>query len=156
MWCGYTVGNRHLQAAYRGVLRILDTTSTASATLPEVGYFDVDPASNASGYSGTWMVLPYLKNGVVPVQSIGVGLFLVRPHRQPRPDPGPGPCPGGVRTSGVQQRRTLRHLRRLPRGADSPADRARPEHGDPAGHRSRRSSHRLSAGTHQPMHVRAA
>ncbi|MEU4425678.1 choice-of-anchor B family protein [Actinoplanes sp. NPDC024001] len=76
---GYTVGNRHFQASYRGGLRILDTTAAASARLPEVGYFDVDPASNASGYSGSWMVLPYLRNGVVAVQSIGVGLFLVRP-----------------------------------------------------------------------------
>ncbi|MEV6596358.1 choice-of-anchor B family protein [Actinoplanes sp. NPDC051346] len=76
---GYTVGNRHFQASYRGGLRILDTTSAASARLPEVGYFDTDPASNAKGYSATWMVLPYLKNGVVAVQSIGVGLYLVRP-----------------------------------------------------------------------------
>jgi choice-of-anchor B domain-containing protein len=76
---GYTVGNRHFQASYRGGLRILDTTNAASASLPEVGYFDVDPSSNASGYSGSWMALPYLKNGVVAVQSIGVGLFLVRP-----------------------------------------------------------------------------
>ncbi|GGQ48028.1 choice-of-anchor B family protein [Couchioplanes azureus] len=76
---GYTVGNRHFQASYRGGLRILDTTSAASARLPEVGYFDTDPDSNAKGYSATWMVLPYLKNGVVAVQSIGVGLYLVRP-----------------------------------------------------------------------------
>ncbi len=76
---GYTVGNRHFQASYRGGLRILDTTNAASAALPEVGYFDVDPSSNSSGYSGSWMALPYLKNGVVAVQSIGVGLFLVRP-----------------------------------------------------------------------------
>jgi choice-of-anchor B domain-containing protein len=76
---GYTVGNRHFQASYRGGLRILDTTGVASAKLTEVGYFDVDPASNASGYSGSWMALPYLPNGVVAVQSIGVGLFLVRP-----------------------------------------------------------------------------
>lgn len=76
---GYTVGNRHFQASYRGGLRILDTTNVATAKLPEVGYFDVDPSSNASGYSGSWMALPYLKNGVVAVQSIGVGLFLVRP-----------------------------------------------------------------------------
>jgi choice-of-anchor B domain-containing protein len=76
---GYTVGNRHFQASYRGGLRILDTTNAAAASLPEVGYFDVDPSSDASGYSGSWMALPYLKNGVVAVQSIGVGLFLVRP-----------------------------------------------------------------------------
>jgi choice-of-anchor B domain-containing protein len=76
---GYTVGNRHFQASYRGGLRILDTTTVASAKLPEVGYFDTDPASNAAGFSGTWMALPYLKNGVVAVQSIGVGLYLVRP-----------------------------------------------------------------------------
>jgi choice-of-anchor B domain-containing protein len=76
---GYTIGNRHYQASYRGGLRILDTSTVASAKLPEVGYFDTDPNTNNSGYSATWMVIPYLRNGVVAVQSMGVGLYLVRP-----------------------------------------------------------------------------
>jgi choice-of-anchor B domain-containing protein len=76
---GYTVGKLHYQASYRGGLRILDTGSVASATLPEVGYFDTEPTTNSSGYSATWMTIPFLANGVVAVQSMGVGLFLVRP-----------------------------------------------------------------------------
>jgi len=76
---GYTVGDRHYQAAYRGGLRILDTGSVASAKLPEVGYFDTAPNTNSSGFSATWMVLPYLSDGVVAVQSMGVGLYLIRP-----------------------------------------------------------------------------
>jgi choice-of-anchor B domain-containing protein len=76
---GYTVGGLHYQAAYRGGLRILDTTAVATADLPEVGYFDTEPTVNDSRFSGTWMVLPFLKNGVVAVQSMGVGLYLVRP-----------------------------------------------------------------------------
>jgi choice-of-anchor B domain-containing protein len=76
---GYTVGTLHYQAAYRGGLRILDTSAVAAAKLPEVGYFDTEPAVNDSKFSGTWMVLPFLANGVVAVQSMGVGLYLVRP-----------------------------------------------------------------------------
>ena len=76
---GYTVGRLHYQAAYRGGLRILDTSTVASANLPEVGYFDTEPNTDSRGYSATWMVLPFLKDGVVAVQSMGVGLFLVRP-----------------------------------------------------------------------------
>jgi choice-of-anchor B domain-containing protein len=76
---GYTVGRLHYQAAYRGGLRILDTSSVDSAKLPEVGYFDTDPNTNNAGFSATWMVIPFLSNGVVAVQSMGVGLYLVRP-----------------------------------------------------------------------------
>jgi len=76
---GYTVGKLHYQAAYRGGLRILDTSSVGSAKLPEVGYFDTDPNTNGATFGATWMVTPFLKNGVVAVQSMGVGLFLVRP-----------------------------------------------------------------------------
>ncbi|GAA2518137.1 choice-of-anchor B family protein [Pilimelia columellifera] len=76
---GYTVGDKHYQAAYKGGLRIIDTAKVGQAKLDEVGYFDTDPASNASGFSATWMAIPYLKNGVVAVQSMGVGLYLVKP-----------------------------------------------------------------------------
>ncbi|GIE95486.1 choice-of-anchor B family protein [Paractinoplanes rishiriensis] len=76
---GYTVGKLHYQASYRGGLRILDTTAAAAADLPEVGYFDTEPAVNDSKFSGTWMALPFLSNGVIAVQSMGVGLYLVRP-----------------------------------------------------------------------------
>ncbi len=76
---GYTIGHRHYQAAYRGGLRILDTSSVAAAELPEVGYFDTDPTTDNNGFSATWMVIPYLRDGVVAVQSMGVGLYLVRP-----------------------------------------------------------------------------
>jgi hypothetical protein len=76
---GYTVGRLHYQAAYRGGLRILDTDAVAAAQLPEVGFFDTEPTVNDSKFSGTWMVLPFLSDGVIAVQSMGVGLFLVRP-----------------------------------------------------------------------------
>lgn len=76
---GYTIGKLHYQASYRGGMRILDTSSAASAKLPEVGYFDTDPTTDGSGYSATWMVIPFLGDGVVAVQSMGVGLYLVRP-----------------------------------------------------------------------------
>jgi len=76
---GYIVGNRHYQAAYKGGLRIMDTSAASSAKLPEVGFFDINPSSDANGFSDTWMINPYLKNGVIAVQGMGVGLFLVKP-----------------------------------------------------------------------------
>ncbi|GGK00372.1 hypothetical protein GCM10010123_32870 [Pilimelia anulata] len=75
---GYTVGDRHIQASYNGGLRILSTAGAAGARAEELGYLDVAPRTNASGFESVIFAAPYLKNNVIAVSSMGVGLFLVR------------------------------------------------------------------------------
>jgi choice-of-anchor B domain-containing protein len=81
-------GNFSYQANYRAGLRILDLTNVASpASLTEVGYFDVDPTSNARGFAGAWHVFPFYASGNVAIFSIQRGLFVVRPKLGTRGTP---------------------------------------------------------------------
>ena len=50
----------------------------------EVAYFDTAPyTENNAGFQGAWSVYPFFKSGVIIVNSIEQGLFLVRPADRP-------------------------------------------------------------------------
>ncbi|GGK37864.1 hypothetical protein GCM10010124_33340 [Pilimelia terevasa] len=91
----YTVGNRAYQASYKAGMRIRDITKIASGQVPELGYFDTEPNSDASGFSHTWMVLRPLRSGAVPVGAMGIGLYLVKPTGE-AVGTGTGPWPAGT------------------------------------------------------------
>ena len=76
----YVVGNLLFQANYRAGLRMLQLTDVASGELTEIGYFDVDPTSDAAQFSGSWSTYPYFESGIVVVTSIDDGMFVVRPR----------------------------------------------------------------------------
>ncbi|MDE0979856.1 MAG: choice-of-anchor B family protein, partial [Flavobacteriales bacterium] len=76
----YVVGNLLFQSNYRAGLRMLSLTDVAEGELLEIGYFDVDPTSDAALFSGTWSNYPYFESGIVVVTSIDGGIFLVRPR----------------------------------------------------------------------------
>lgn len=76
----YVVGNLLFQSNYRAGLRMLSLTDVAEGELSEIGYFDVDPNSNAALFSGTWSNYPYFESGLVVVTSIEGGIFVVRPR----------------------------------------------------------------------------
>jgi len=76
----YVVGNLLFQSNYRAGLRMLSLTDVAEGELSEIGYFDVDPASDAALFSGSWSNYPYFESGIVVVTSIDGGIFLVRPR----------------------------------------------------------------------------
>ena len=76
----YVVGNLLFQSNYRAGLRMLSLTDVAEGELSEIGYFDVDPTSDAALFSGTWSNYPYFESGIVVVTSIDGGIFLVRPR----------------------------------------------------------------------------
>lgn len=67
------------EANYRSGLRILDAENIAAASLTEVAYFDTYPDSDGLNYDGAWSSYPFFESGVVPVSTIGEGLFLLRP-----------------------------------------------------------------------------
>lgn len=75
----YVVGNLVFQSNYRAGLRMLTLTDVSIGELSEVGYFDVDPASNSAQFSGSWSNYPYFESGLVVVTSIEGGIYVVRP-----------------------------------------------------------------------------
>ncbi len=73
----YIKGNLMYQANYTSGLRILDITDVENPV--EVGYFDTTPfGENAAEFDGAWSNYPYFKSGIIPISSIGQGLFLVK------------------------------------------------------------------------------
>jgi choice-of-anchor B domain-containing protein len=76
----YVVGNLLFQSNYRAGLRMLSLTYVAEGILSEIGYFDVDPNSDAALFSGTWSNFPYFESGLVVVTSIEGGIYIVRPR----------------------------------------------------------------------------
>ena len=58
---------------------MLSLTDIAAGELTEIGYFDVDPTSNAAQFSGSWSTYPYFESGTVVVTSIEDGIYIVRP-----------------------------------------------------------------------------
>lgn len=76
----YVVGNLLFQANYRAGLRMLQLTDVAAGELTEIGFFDVDPTSNAAQFSGSWSTYPYFESGNVVLTSIEGGMFVVRPR----------------------------------------------------------------------------
>ena len=66
------------QSNYRAGLRILSTSDIENGQLEEVAYFDVDPASDAAQFSGTWSNYPYFPSGIIAVTHMDDGLFLLQ------------------------------------------------------------------------------
>ena len=76
----YIIGNVMYQAAYRGGLRILDISGIAANRLTEVGFFDIYPAADNTGFNGAWNTYPFFASGTVAISGIEQGLFLVKPN----------------------------------------------------------------------------
>jgi choice-of-anchor B domain-containing protein len=75
----YIEGQFAFQSNYRAGLRILSTQDIANANLTTDAFFDVVPADDNAGFSGSWSNYPYFLSGVIAVTSTGDGLFLVKP-----------------------------------------------------------------------------
>jgi choice-of-anchor B domain-containing protein len=75
----YILGRYAYQSNYRSGLRVLDISHAATATLQEVGYFDIYPVDDLPNFNGTWSNYPFFKSGHVVVSGIEQGLFVLRP-----------------------------------------------------------------------------
>lgn len=76
----YVVGDLVYQANYRAGLRILHLDDLSSAQLTQVGFFDIYPANDNASFNGAWSVYPYFASGVVVVNGIEQGLFVLQPN----------------------------------------------------------------------------
>lgn len=76
----YTHEGYVYEANYRSGLRILTLEDVANGNLTEVGFFDIYPSSDGTGFQGAWSVYPFFESGTVIVSGIGEGLFVLRPN----------------------------------------------------------------------------
>jgi choice-of-anchor B domain-containing protein len=76
----YVRGQFAVESNYRSGVRILDVTGAATATLREVGFFDVYPIDDQALFNGTWSNYPYFASGTVIASGIEQGLFVLRPR----------------------------------------------------------------------------
>jgi choice-of-anchor B domain-containing protein len=79
----YIIGNRMYQASYRGGLRILDITNIASNQLTELGFLDIYPSANGTGFNGAWNVYPFFASGTIAISGIEQGLVLAKFNAAP-------------------------------------------------------------------------
>lgn len=73
----YLKGNYMYQANYRAGLRILDVQNRLTPV--EEAFFDVYPTDDNRGSNGAWSVYPYFKSGILIVNTIGEGFFVLQP-----------------------------------------------------------------------------
>lgn len=73
-------GNFDFQANYRAGLRVLSLENVASASLSQVGFFDIYPANDSANFNGAWSVYPFFPSGTVVVNGIEQGVFVLRPN----------------------------------------------------------------------------
>jgi len=74
----YIKGNLMYQSNYRAGVHVLDISDRENPV--EVGRFDTAPFQSGPGFSGSWSNYPYFESGTILVNSIGEGIFMVRPR----------------------------------------------------------------------------
>ena len=79
----YVRGRHAFEANYSSGLRVLDLAGIESATLREIGFFDVHPEDDRPAYNGAWSNFPFFDSGIVIVSNIERGLFVLRPTLSP-------------------------------------------------------------------------
>lgn len=67
------------QANYKAGLRILQVFDYKTAAIQEIAYFDTFTSSNANDFDGAWSAYPYFRSGLVAINTVNDGFFLVKP-----------------------------------------------------------------------------
>lgn len=79
----YVKGAYVYQSNYRAGLRILNLNDIANGNLTEKAYFDIYPSNDNANFNGSWSNYPYFDSGIVVINGIEEGLFIVRPDLTP-------------------------------------------------------------------------
>ncbi len=83
----YIRGNLVYESNYRSGLRVLDASEITQGVLREVGFFDIFPFDDQPAYNGAWSNYPFFASGLVAINGIEQGLFVVRPRVTPQGAP---------------------------------------------------------------------
>ena len=75
---GYSKNDLFYIANYTAGLRVLDISEIGSRRVSEIGFFDTYPRDNNAKFEGLWNVYPYFESGVIAINDINSGLFLVK------------------------------------------------------------------------------
>jgi choice-of-anchor B domain-containing protein len=75
----YIVGDHVFEANYRAGLQVLEM-DLANDRAPEVAYFDIYPQNDRPQFNGAWSNYPFFASGVVIVNGIEQGLFVLKPN----------------------------------------------------------------------------
>ena len=75
---GYVKGNKFYLASYTAGLRVLDISQVQNKSVTEIGFFDTYPSNNNPKFNGVWSVYPFFESGVIAINDIDSGLFLVK------------------------------------------------------------------------------
>jgi choice-of-anchor B domain-containing protein len=65
-------------ASYTAGLRVFDISEIDEKQIEEIGFFDTFPSNNRASFNGAWNVYPYFESGVIAINDIESGLFLVK------------------------------------------------------------------------------
>ena len=75
---GYVKGDKFYLASYTAGLRVLDISLVQNKNVTEIGFFDTYPSNNNPKFNGVWSIYPFFESGVIAINDIESGLFLVK------------------------------------------------------------------------------
>ncbi|MEL6810613.1 MAG: choice-of-anchor B family protein [Bacteroidota bacterium] len=75
---GYVKGDKFFLANNAAGLRVMDISDIANQNMVQEGYFDSNPATNSSGFTGSWNVYPFFDSGHIVISDRVEGFLLVK------------------------------------------------------------------------------
>jgi choice-of-anchor B domain-containing protein len=74
----YIKGDLVFQANFLAGLQVLRINNLETASLTQVGYFDIFPSSDSNLFDGAWGNYPYFPSGNIIVSGMGQGLYVLK------------------------------------------------------------------------------
>ena len=75
---GYVKDKVFYLSSYTSGLRVLDISKIEEKKIDEIGFFDTYPQDNNTKFNGAWSNFPFFDSGVIAINDIDSGLFLVK------------------------------------------------------------------------------
>lgn len=75
---GYIKDEFYYLANYTGGLRVINVNEIGNERMGEIGFFDTYPSDDKANFAGAWSVYPFFESGIIAINDINSGLFLVK------------------------------------------------------------------------------